>query len=109
MDILISRAPFFAAMLSQVDPNLKFGHDFNSLDLAVGRRFTLPHETSLKFEAQVFNLFNVTNIRGTNNKNYSGYNNDITSSQFNQPKQVAGGFFGTGGPRIFQFALRYAF
>src|SRR5258706_8257182 len=95
--------------LLHVDPTLKFGHDFNSLDLAVGRRFTLPHETSLKFEAQGFNLFNFTNIRGTNNKNYSGYNNDITSLQFNQPKQVADGFFGTGGPRIFQFALRYAF
>ncbi len=38
--------------LLHVDPTLKFGHDFNSLDLAVGRRFTLPHETSLKFEAR---------------------------------------------------------
>jgi len=75
----------------------------------VSRSWTFPHETSLKFEAQVFNLFNVTNIRGTNNKNYSGYLNDITSTQFNQPKHVAGGFFGTGGPRIFQFALRFAF
>jgi outer membrane receptor protein involved in Fe transport len=95
--------------LSHVDPNLKFGHDFNSFDLGVSRSWTFAREQSLKFEAQVFNLFNVTNIRGTNNKNYSGYVNDITSSQFNQPKLVAGGFFGTGGPRIFQFALRYTF
>jgi len=57
--------------LSHVNPNLKFGHDFNTLDLGVSRSWTFPHETSLKFEAQVFNLFNVTNIRGTNNKNYS--------------------------------------
>ncbi len=95
--------------LSHVDPTLKFGHDFNTFDLGVSRSFSLAHETSLKFEAQVFNLFNVTNIRGTNNKNYSGYLNDITSPQFNKPLQVAGGFFGQGGPRIFQFALRYAF
>jgi hypothetical protein len=96
-------------MLPQVNPSLKFGHDFNAFDLAVSKSWTFPHETSLKFTAQVFNLFNVTNIRGTNNKNYSGFNNDITSSQFNQPQQVAGGFFGQGGPRIFQFALRFAF
>jgi hypothetical protein len=96
-------------MLPQVNPSLKFGHDFNAFDLAVSKSWTFPHETSLKFTAQVFNLFNVTNIRGTNNKNYSGFNNDITSPQFNQPQQVAGGFFGQGGPRIFQFALRFAF
>jgi hypothetical protein len=95
--------------LSHVDPTLKFGHDFNSFDLAVSRRWTFAREQSLKFEAQVFNLFNVTNIRGTNNKNYSGYANDITSAGFDKPLQTAGGFFGTGGPRIFQFALRYAF
>jgi Carboxypeptidase regulatory-like domain/TonB dependent receptor len=96
-------------ILSHVDPTLRFGHDFNTFDLGVSRSFSFAHETSLKFEAQVFNLFNVTNIRGTNNKNYSGYLNDITSPQFNKPLQVAGGFFGQGGPRIFQFALRYAF
>jgi carboxypeptidase family protein/TonB-dependent receptor-like protein len=95
--------------LSHVDPNLKFGHNFNAFDLAVSRSWTLAHETSLKFEAQVFSLFNVTNIRGTNNNNYSGFLNDITSPQFNKPLQTAGGFFGQGGPRIFQFALRYAF
>ena len=95
--------------LAHVDPNLKFGHDFNAFDLAVSKSWTFAHETSLKFTAQVFNLFNVTNIRGTNNKNYSGFNNDITSLQFNHPQQVAGGFFGQGGPRIFQFALRFAF
>jgi hypothetical protein len=92
-----------------VDPTLKFGHDFNSFDLAVSRSWTFSREQSLKFEAQVFNLFNVTNIRGTNNKNYSGYANDITSAGFDKPLQTAGGFFGTGGPRIFQFALRYSF
>jgi hypothetical protein len=95
--------------LNHVDPNLKFGHNFNTFSLGVSRTWTLPHEQGIKFTAQVFNLFNVTNIRGTNNNNYSGYKNDITSKNFNQPTQVAGGFFGDGGPRIFQFALRYTF
>jgi len=95
--------------LSHVDPNLKFGHDYTAFDLAVSRSWTFAREQNLKFEAQVFNLFNVTNIRGFNNNNYSGFLNDITSPQFNKPLATAGGFFGDGGPRIFQFALRYTF
>jgi len=95
--------------LSHVDPSLKFGDDFNSFDLGVSRSFSLPRDQSIKFTAQVINLFNITNIRGTNNNNYSGFLNDITSPQFNKPLQTAGGFFGSGGARAFQFALRYAF
>lgn len=95
--------------LSHVDPSLKFGDDFNSFDLGISRSWSLPREQAIKFTAQVFNLFNITNIRGTNNNNFSGFVTDITSPQFNKPLQTAGGFFGSGGPRIFQFALRYTF
>jgi hypothetical protein len=95
--------------LNHVDPNLKFGHNFNTFDLSISKEWILPREQAIKFTAQVFNLFNITNIRGFNNNNYSGFLNDITSPKFNQPLSTAGGFFGDGGPRIFQFALRYAF
>jgi hypothetical protein len=95
--------------LSHVDPNLKFGDNFNSFDMRLTRRWTFFSEHQLEFMAEVFNLFNIANIRGTNNNNYSGFNNDITSSRFNQPIRTAGGFFGSGGPRAFQFALRYSF
>lgn len=63
----------------------------------------------LRFITEVINLFNITNIRGFNNNNYSGFNNNITSASFNQPLATAGGFLGSGGPRAFQFALRYSF
>ena len=95
--------------LSPVDPNLKFGRDFNALDLRVTKTFTLFSEHKLQCIGEVFNLFNITNIRGFNNNNYSGFNNDITSSHLNQAVSTAGGFFGSGGPRAFQFALRYSF
>jgi hypothetical protein len=95
--------------LAHVDPSLKFGSRFNSFDLAVSRIWNLSHEQSLKFEAQVINLFNITNIRGRNNTNYSGFANTIDSGSLNQPFRTAGGFFGSGGPRAFQLALRYSF
>ena len=71
---------------------------------------------------EVFNLFNVTNILGVSVKNYSGYANVLVrdsanpadpgylrSSSFGQAVNTAGGVFGSGGPRAFQFALRVTF
>ena len=68
---------------------------------------------------EVFNLFNVTNILGVSNVNYSGFSNALVrdsndptspgflqSSSFGRPVTTAGGVFGSGGPRAFQFALR---
>ena len=97
------------AILAHVDPNLKFGDDFNSFDLRATKTWTFNESNRLQFIAEVFNLFNITNIRGFNNNNYSGFLNDITSPEFNKPLSTAGKFFGSGGPRAFQFALRYAF
>jgi hypothetical protein len=95
--------------LSHVNPNLKFGDNFNSFDLRLTKTFSLPREQQLRFITEIINLFNITNIRGFNNNNYSGFLNDITSPEFNKPLATAGGFFGSGGARAFQFALRYTF
>jgi len=71
---------------------------------------------------EVFNVFNVTNILGVGVKNYSGYSNvlvrdsqdpgdpgSLRSSSFGQAVTTAGGVFGSGGPRAFQFAVRATF
>ena len=71
---------------------------------------------------EVFNLFNVTNILGVSNRNYSGFSNVLvrdsnapgdpgylTSSAFGRAVTTAGGVFGSGGPRAFQFAVRATF
>lgn len=108
--------------LPRLDPatasNLKFGDDFNSLDLRLTKTFSFTESQKLQFISEVFNLFNITNIRGVNNNNFSGFNNALIPSRtnpaiadpsFNTPIRTAGGFFGSGGPRAFQFALRYSF
>src|SRR5258708_7499837 len=63
----------------QVDPKIHFGHSLNSFDTRISRTFHFKEPHSLEAIAEVFNLFNVTNIRGTTNRNYSGVNNVLTS------------------------------
>ena len=105
-----------------VRDDLKLGDNFSSLDLRVSRIFRIGERWSIEPIAEVFNLFNVTNVLGVSNVNYSGFsnvlvrdNNDpasagfLRSSSFGQPVTTAGGVFGSGGPRAFQFAARVTF
>ena len=105
-----------------VNDDLKFGDNFSSLDLRVSKVFKLGERWTVEPMAEVFNLFNVTNVLGVSNVNYSGFsnvlvrdNNDpssagfLRSSSFGQAVTTAGGVFGSGGPRAFQFAARVTF
>ncbi|MBO0800505.1 MAG: TonB-dependent receptor, partial [Blastocatellia bacterium] len=96
-------------MLPLVRNDLHFGDSFQSFDLRLTKSFKLSDRMTVQGIGEVFNLFNVTNIRGVNNLNYSGFQNNLGSPDFGSPIQTAGGVFGTGGPRAFQFAARFLF
>jgi hypothetical protein len=106
-------------LLPLVRDDARFSDSFRSLDVRVSRAFALGGRRSLEAIAEVFNLFNVTNVLGVSSRNYSGYSNVLardsqdpssrgylTSSSFGQAVTTAGGVFGSGGPRAFQLGLR---
>jgi hypothetical protein len=108
--------------LPLVRDDARFNDSFNSFDLRVSKVFTIGERVKLEPIAEVFNLFNVTNVLGVSNVNYSGFSNVLVrdsndaasagflrSSSFGQPVTTAGGVFGSGGPRAFQFAARVTF
>lgn len=109
-------------LLPLVRDDLRFGDNFSSLDLRVSKVVRIGERFTIEPIAEVFNLFNVTNVLGVSNVNYSGFsnvlvrdNNDpsspgfLRSSSFGQAVSTAGGVFGSGGPRAFQFAARVTF
>jgi hypothetical protein len=109
--------------IENVPDHISFSSPFSSLDLRLRKRFALGDRVSLSFIGEGFNLANEVNIRGSNTANYSGRNISIgpyvpasgvqpaqaVQSNFFTPVTVAGGFFGSGGPRAFQFAARLEF
>jgi outer membrane receptor protein involved in Fe transport len=108
-------------LLPLVREDAPLGDGFSALDLRVSRTFAWG---SFRIEPmlEVFNVFNTTNILGVGVRNYSGLSNVLVrdspdpsdhgylkSSSFGRPVTTAGGVFGSGGPRAFQFAARVTF
>jgi Carboxypeptidase regulatory-like domain/TonB dependent receptor len=117
-------APCNSGVQIQPVPNgINFTSPFNSLDSRLVKAIRLTERQHLDLIAEVFNLFNNVNVRGFNNSNYSGRNIALypvgtnatpsnavgVDSTFYQAVSTAGGFFGSGGPRAFQFSARYTF
>jgi hypothetical protein len=109
-------------LLPLVSGDARFSDTFNSLDFRVSRAFPLGSRMRVEPMLEVFNTFDVTNILGTSNVNYSGYSNVLvrdsedpsspaylTSNGFGVPVTTAGGVFGSGGPRAMQLAVRVTF
>ncbi len=109
--------------LQHVPGGISFFSPFSSLDTRLKKDFHLVAQTKFSLIGEAFNIFNQTNIRGTSNANYAGRNISIGPYQaaqngqpaqtvqgnFYSPVSTAGGFFGSGGPRAFQFAARLEF
>jgi hypothetical protein len=109
-------------LLPLVGDDARFGDSFQSLDLRLSRSFSIGGRRALEGMVECFNVFNVTNVLGTSNVNYSGYSNVLVrdsedprdpgylrSSSFGKAVTTAGGVFGSGGPRAFQLGLRLNF
>ncbi|MFN8004117.1 MAG: hypothetical protein U0X75_24245 [Acidobacteriota bacterium] len=108
--------------LPLVGEDAQFNDDFSSFDLRFSKVFKFGDKARLEPMVEVFNLFNVTNILGVSNVNYSGFSNVLIrdnntpgtagylqSSSFGRPVTASGGVFGSGGPRAFQFAIKLNF
>jgi hypothetical protein len=110
--------------LENVADGINFGSPFNSMDMRLAKDFAIRERFHIDLMGEVFNLFNSVNIRGFTNTSYSGRNISLvpvgtnppspTNPQglnlgFFSPVSTAGGFFGSGGPRAFQFAVRFSF
>ena len=108
--------------LPLVRDDARFNDSFNSFDLRVSKVINLGERAKIEPTVEVFNLFNVTNVLGVSNVNYSGFANALVrdsndpaspgflkSSSFGTPVTTAGGVFGSGGARAFQLAVRFTF
>jgi hypothetical protein len=109
--------------LQHVPAGISFFSPFSSLDMRLKKDVRLGERAKLSLSGEGFNMFNETNIRGTSNANYAGRNIAIGPYQpaqngqpaqtvqgnFYSPVSTAGGFFGSGGPRAFQFAAHIEF
>ena len=104
-------------ILPQVSNTARFNDSFNALDFRLSRAFHFGERWNVNLIGEAFNIFNVTNILGVSNLNYSGFANALSpdtgnpsfSSSFGKPVSTAGGVFGSGGPRAFQVAARLSF
>jgi hypothetical protein len=105
--------------LRTVPGGINFYSPFSSLDFRLTKDIHLGERMRLSLIGEAFNIFNFTNVRGLSKNSYSGRNISISpvsagpggniQADFYTPASVAGGFFGSGGPRAFQFAARFSF
>jgi hypothetical protein len=109
--------------LQTVPAGINFFSPFSSLDLRLKKDIHFGDRSMLSLIGEGFNIFNEVNIRGSSKADYAGRNISIGPYQpasngqpaqaiqenFYSPVSTAGGFFGSGGPRAFQFAARLEF
>jgi hypothetical protein len=118
--------------IQNVPSGINFFSPFSSLDLRLRKDIAAGEHVTVSLVGEGFNMLNQTNIRGTTNTSFSGRNISISpyvpaqtcqpgqqncqpaaaqavQENFYSPVSTAGGFFGSGGARAFQFATRIEF
>jgi hypothetical protein len=92
--------------------NLPAGFDngdyFISQDIRLTRHIEFTERVKLQLIAEAFNLFNISNLAGYSGSLNSGCS-EFPQGCYGIASTRAGGVFGTGGPRAFQFAARIQF
>ena len=95
--------------LAQLPAGTPIGGDsLISQDLRVTKRLRFGENRSLDLIGEVFNLFNIANYRDEANVNQV-LDEEGSGGSFLAPVSRATSVFGTGGPRAFQFALKFTF
>lgn len=69
-----------APFLPEIPDNIKFGDSFISSDLQVTKVFSLKERFKLEFSAQMFNIFNISNLVGPAGLPSTPYSGILTSS-----------------------------
>jgi hypothetical protein len=99
--------------LAELPSDTQIGGDsILSQDLRITKSFRMTEHTKLDFIAEVFNLFNIANLTDVADTVIPAAE-DAASPGFEftslKPTQRASNIFGTGGPRAWQFAVKFTF
>jgi hypothetical protein len=98
--VMINGTAAVAPALS-LPSNYSFGDAFFTIDARLTRTFRIPACARISLIGEVFNLLNTANL--------VGYSGALNTAGFGQPAGRFTSIFGSGGPRAFQLAVRFAF
>ncbi|MFL6275898.1 MAG: carboxypeptidase regulatory-like domain-containing protein [Blastocatellia bacterium] len=87
------------------------GDSLISHDLRLTKSFHISERMKVDFIGEVFNLFNISNLTNVGDTSIPAKDDITGPGDFTtfKPTQRTTNIFGTGGPRAFQFALKFVF
>lgn len=96
--------------IAHVDPNVNLSNSYFTVALRVSKRWS-GETKSFEIAADIFNLFNHTNVRGLSGANSSGLQNNVESPNFGRPLGITagGGVFDPSSSRALQLMARFTF
>jgi TonB dependent receptor/Carboxypeptidase regulatory-like domain len=97
--------------IAHVDPNVDLTNSYFTVALRVSKRWMLKETKDLEVSADIFNLFNHTNVLGLSGANSSGLQNNVESPNFGRPLGITagGGVFDPAASRALQLTARFTF